>query len=162
MVTKKIEDASETVNNFDYSMSTSIPSVSSVIVVSKYGVDYDEVWAELSQKLSAIQSELPENCQDIVIDTELMDTAGAILAISDNTANTETLESYSRNLKNQLEGVNGIKRVEILGTQDKQVTVEVNSANLDMLSVDMRDVGNIIASSAVSFPLGKLEDGGSK
>jgi len=162
MVTKKIEEAAESIKHFDYSVSTSIPSVSSVIVVSKYGVDYDAVWAELTQALNRVQSELPENCQDIYIDTKLMDTCGAIFALNDSNVNLETLESYTKRLKGELEQISGISRIDLLGENTNQYRVEVDSTKLDPMNIDLRDIEKVIALSAVTFPIGQFDDSNSR
>ena len=102
LVTKKIEDKLVEIEGYDYSQSYSQNSVSIVILRLRNGADIEKAWRMLREKMDDLQSQLPEDCSKINIETNLADTAGIIISLKGGNYSYEELEFFAEDLKNEL------------------------------------------------------------
>lgn len=82
LVTRKIEDKVTEVEGYWRVSSNSQNNVSVVLLELETGTDVDKAWNQLRQKMDELQSDLPEECEEININTDLYKTAGMILSFS--------------------------------------------------------------------------------
>ncbi len=157
LVTKKIEDRLVEIEGYDYSQSFSKNSVSIVIVRLRNDANPDKSWDVLRRKMEDLQSQLPEECSDIEINTELADTAGMIISLSGSEYSYEELEFFAEDLKKDLMKIEGISRFDIDGVQKKEIKVEIVPEVLNQYKLSMQDVINIIQANNVEIPAGTIE-----
>ena len=157
LVTKKIEDKVEEIDGYDYAESYSKNSASIVILYLNNDADKDKAWRDLRDKIKDIKSDLPDGCQDSVIDTNLTETAGTILSISGDNYSYEQLGNYTDDIKKQLSGVSGISRFDIKGKQDKQVKVDVDLSRINKNSISLEDVCGVLKAQNIDIPSGNLD-----
>lgn len=158
LVTTKIEDKAVEVGGYDSIDSFSKNSVSTVVLWIEKGVDIDKAWEELRQKMRELQSELPKECREIQVNTDLSQTAGMMISISGEKYNYEELSSYAEGLKRELSKVDGISRFDITGKQEQEVSVMVDLAKLNYYNLSLDNIAQIINSQSVEIPSGKIKD----
>lgn len=157
LVTKKIEDKLVEIEGYDYSQSYSQNSVSIVILRLRNGADIEKSWRMLREKMDDLQSQLPEDCGKIEINTDLADTAGIIISLTGDNYSYEELEFFAEDLKNELMKIEGISRFEISGAQKKEVKVKVDIGKLNQYMLSLQDIVNIIKAANVEIPAGTIE-----
>lgn len=157
LVTKKVEDKVEEIDGYDYVESFSRNNVSIVILYLTNDVDKDKSWTDLRDKMRDIKSDLPDGCQDPVVNTKLSETAGMILSISGKNYNYEQLGSYAEEIKKELGGVSGISRFEIKGKQDKVVKVEIDLEKINKYSISVDEICGILKAQNIDLPSGNLK-----
>jgi len=162
LVTSKIEEEIKELKGYDYSDSTSRNSFSVVVLRLEKSADIDRSWTELRRKMEDIQDELPQGCGKIDINTDLVDTAGMIISMSGDSYSYEELASYAEELKDELSSVSGVSRFDIVGKQEKEVKIDVDSYKLNYMGLSMEDLGNIIAAQNIKIPPGQVNDGTTK
>ncbi|PAB60489.1 efflux RND transporter permease subunit [Anaeromicrobium sediminis] len=162
LVSKVIEDEVANVEGVDYVRSTSKSGLSTVIVYLKDGADPDESWDDLREKIQPVQGKLPSECRPIDINTNLVDTAGIIISMTGEGYSYQELASYADNFKKELSKIDGVKRFEINGELDKEISVEVDIDKLNHYGLSLDDIGNIIQSQNISIPSGDVDNGKSK
>lgn len=162
LVTGKIEEEIAEVEGYSYSQSDSRNSLSVTVIRLDADTDPEDAWADLRQRLDDLQRELPEGCGDIEINTDLDRTAGMILSLSAKGYSLEQLAWYGEKLKGELIGIQGVSRVDIVGKQEKQVSVEVDTARLASYNLSMEDISGIIGLQNIEIPSGHIDDGESK
>lgn len=96
LVTKKIEDKLIEIEGYDYSQSFSKNSVSIVILRLRNDADPEKTWGVLRRKMEDLQSQLPEGCSEVDVNTDLADTAGMIISLSGKDYSYEQLEFLLR------------------------------------------------------------------
>jgi len=156
LVTRKIEDEIVEVDGYDYSMSYSNNSISTVVVRLEYGTNIEASWTELRQKIEDLQSQLPDEIFKPQINTNLVDTAGIILSISGDSYSYEELTSYAEEFKDKLSKINGIARFDIDGEQIEEVIVDVDAEKLNYYRMSLEDIVKIIASQNLEIPAGSI------
>ncbi|WFD09616.1 efflux RND transporter permease subunit [Tepidibacter hydrothermalis] len=162
LVTKKIEDAIVEVGGYDYSSSKSKNGVSVVTMFIKSDVTPDEAWDELREKLQPVQGELPSECLDIQINTNLTDTSGMIISMSSDNYSYEELADYAQMFKTELSKIDGVSKFEIEGDLEKEIIVEVDVDKLNYYKVSLNDIASVIQSQNINIPSGSVDDGNAK
>lgn len=157
-VTKKVEDELTGIPGYDYIESYSRNSLSTTILWLDNDIDVDNAWVVLRQKMDDLQSELPEACEDIEIDTELDKTAGFIISISGSDYSYEQLASFAEEIKQKIAGIKGISKLEVLGRQDKQVKVTINHSKLNQISLSLSELADILKAQNIEIPSGDIND----
>ncbi|MGB3365916.1 MAG: efflux RND transporter permease subunit, partial [Acidaminobacteraceae bacterium] len=162
LVTSKIEDEVEEIDGFDYSYSHSAGSVSVVILRIKYGTDIDAAWADLRSRMDDLQSELPSECEKIIVNTDLTETAGMMISMSGENYSYEELEEFSEDLREKLSDIDGISRFDIVGKQNKNLIIEVDYEKLNYFSLSYNDLINLLKSQNIEIPSGTIDSAGDK
>lgn len=157
-ITDKIEEKAGTIEGFSSSTSDSVNSVSIVAVELENGADIDSSWDELRRVVDEVQSELPEGSQKTTINTELDLTAGIIVSMSGDDYTYEELADYGEVFKNKLKKIDGISKFEVIGEQEKQVSIEIESKKLNQYSLTLEEISKLIYAQNLDIPTGKFED----
>ncbi|MBA1336610.1 MAG: hypothetical protein HPY66_3045 [Firmicutes bacterium] len=161
-VTSKIEDEIVEISGYGYAHSYSGNSISTVIMRLEYGTDIDSAWTELRRRMNDLQVHLPDECTEIQVNTNLVDTAGFILSVSGDGYTGKQLEEYARDIKKELGRVQGVSRIDILGAQDEEVVVEVDVGRLNYCGLSLEDIANIIKVQNAEIPAGSIGEGGTR
>ena len=162
LITSKVEEEIKELEGFDYCDSTSKNSFSVVVLRMDKSADIDKSWTELGRKMEDLQAELPQGCGEIDINTDLVETAGMIISMSGDSYSYEELASYAEALKDELGGVDGVARFDIIGKQEKIVKLEVDAYKLNYMGISMGDLERIIAAQNIKIPPGQVNDGSTK
>lgn len=158
LVTSKIEDRVMEITGLKTVSSTSQDNLSLVVLELESGTDTDKAWNQLRQKMEEVQTELPEECGEINVNTDLYQTAGMIISLSGAEYSYSELETYAEKLKDRLIDIDGITRIDIVGEQQNEVCVEIDTGKLNTLPLSLEDVANIIQAQGLEIPLGSLEN----
>jgi multidrug efflux pump len=158
LVTRKIEDKVMEVEGFKNVSSISQNDLSIVLLELETGTNVDKSWNQLRQKMDEVQSDLPDECHEININTDLYQTAGMIISISGQNYSYEELAGFAEDLKSELIDIDGITRIDINGKQEREVRVNVDSGQLNQLPLSLEDIVYILQSQSVELPAGSLED----
>lgn len=158
LVTSKIEDKVTEVEGYSKVSSISQSSLSIVVLELETGADTDKAWNQLRQKMDELQTELPDECREIEINTDLAQTAGMIISISGPNYSYEELAGFAEELKDDLIDIDGITRIEILGKQEREVRVTVNTEQLNRLQLSLAEVAGILQAQSIEMPAGSLKN----
>ncbi len=160
LVTKKLEDVVRQTEGFDSCTSTTMNSVSAVMVSLSMDIsqkEVDESFDDLRNRLEELKESLPSGVTSVSIDTNVMDTAGMIVAVTGSDVSGDELAQRTDDLKNQLELLDGVHKVEVYGQQNSQVKVHVHSAQLNNLDISLSEIANIIGAQNSIIPIGDID-----
>lgn len=156
LITKKIEDELSTLDGIEYMTSYSNPNVSVVIITLNYEVDYDEQWAKMRVALDALKPKLPQNVLDYEVNTDLTTSAGIILSLSGDQYSYEQLAEFAHYYKDELERVDGVKKIIIDGAPEKEVVITVDSDKMSLLPISNKDLYDLLQAQNLSIPVGEI------
>lgn len=162
LVTKKMEDAVSEIDGFDYVESYSKNSLSVLVVYLKDDADQDKAWRELRDKIDDKRSELPSECFQSQIDTDLVSTAGMIISLSGDKYSYDQLDAYAEDIKSKLSKIDGVVRFDVDGKLDKEVKVNVDMEKLNNYPISLEDVTTALKAQNVKIPSGAIENKDSK
>jgi hydrophobe/amphiphile efflux-1 (HAE1) family protein len=159
-VTKKIEDAVNTIGGIDHISSVSQEGVSIVTIQFKLEVDGKQAAQEVREKIAAIRADLPTDVKDPVI--QRLDLASQPiynLTVSGKRSERDITEYTKNVIKKRLENVSGVGKISLVGGAEREIQIEVDAARLKSYGLSIQDVIQSVSSSNVEVPAGNLIQG---
>ena len=159
-VTKKVEDAVNTIGGIDHIQSISQEGVSIVVIQFKLEVDGKQAAQEVREKISAARANLPTDIKDPVI--QRIDPASQpifVLTASGDRTDKE-ITTYTKNvIKKRLENVPGVGKVELVGGAEREIQIEVDATRLQAYNLSIQDVIQSVGAANLEVPAGNLTKG---
>lgn len=128
LVTKTIESALSSVSGVSGITSQSSQGLSLVMIEFDTDVDVDDAVLDMKDKISLIESYLPDGADDpmvLKIDTSMM-AAAQISVTYEGYDNIQTKKFVEDNVVNKLEGIAGVASVSVAGAEERQIEIVVS------------------------------------
>ena len=159
-VTKKIEDAVNTIAGVDHIQSVSQEGVSIVIIQFKLEVKAQQAAQDVREKIAAVRGDMPTDIEDPVI--QRIDPASTpifTLTVSGERSPKE-ITTYTKNvIKKRLENVSGVGRVDLVGGAEREIQIVVDATRLQAYNLSIQDVIQTVGAANVEIPAGNIEQG---
>ena len=159
-ITRVLEDQLNSVDNLDKITSQSKDGVSMITLEFEYGCDLTEAANDVRDIVSRTQSILPDNVDYPTV----MKLSSSMMPIMMLSITAE--ESYAALAKilddkmvNELNRINGIGSVAVIGAQEREVQVNVDPNKLEAYGLTVEALGQIIAAENINIPAGSLDLG---
>lgn len=159
-ITKKIEEVLPNVEGIAKIESTSQFGQSTIVVKFDYGIDADDKVTDIQREVSRLTNDLPDDADTPVVKKVEAGVGNLTMVVSVSGASRMELNTALENyLKPRLESLTGIGEVNIFGTPDKQVQIQVNGDKLAAFGMSPMELYQMIGSSSQSIPLGTIDTG---
>ena len=159
-ITKKIEEVLPNVEGIDKIESTSQYGMSTIVVKFDFGIDADSKVTDIQREVSRLVNDLPDDADTPVVKKVEAGVGNLTMVVSVSGASRMELNTALENyLKPRLESLTGIGEVNIFGTPDKQVQIQVNGDKLAAFGMSPMELYQMIGTSSKSIPLGTIETG---
>ena len=159
-ITKKIEEVLPNVEGIDKIESTSQYGMSTIVVKFDYGIDADSKVTDIQREVSRLVNDLPDDADTPVVKKVEAGVGNLTMVVSVSGASRMELNTALENyLKPRLESLTGIGEVNIFGTPDKQIQIQVNGDKLAAFGMSPMELYQMIGSSSQSIPLGTIDTG---
>jgi multidrug efflux pump subunit AcrB len=162
-VTDKIEGAVNTISGIDELSSTSSEGVSQVIITFKLEKDLEAAINDARDKINQVTQDLPKGMDPPVV-AKVDPSASPVLLVGvrgrkdggDIRAMTETADKL---IRRQLEAINGVGAVTLIGGRERQINILMNPLALRASNVTAVDVMHALQLQNLMTPGGALETG---
>ena len=159
-ISDKIEEAVNTISGIDELRSTSSEGVSTVIVSFLLEKDVDVASQEVRDRVNRVLPLLPRNIEQPTVEKFDPDSAPVMtLAVSADKPIRDITEYADKTLRRQLESVNGVGQVLVVGGRQRQVNVLLDPARLQAHNLTVTDVASALQSQNAEIPGGRIEAG---
>ncbi|HEY4176932.1 MAG TPA: efflux RND transporter permease subunit [Kofleriaceae bacterium] len=160
-VSKKVEEAVNTISGLDMLTSTSTEGVSLVVAQFDLEVDPDKAANDINEKLATILRDLPPGLRPEVRKADPDAAPVLVIAVKGPAdASVRDLTRFAdKSVKQQLERLPGVGQIIILGGQDRQINVQLDPILLASAGVSAIEVQRAIAAGNVNVPGGRIEAG---
>ncbi|MET8118608.1 efflux RND transporter permease subunit [Micromonospora sp. NPDC005189] len=158
-VTEPIENALQGIPGLDKITSTSREGSATVQVMYEFGTDLDDVVNKMQTALSRIDSQLPESVDPQVIAGSTDDLPAVVLAAAGAADERALAEKLRATVVPELEGIEGVRTVEVTGTRDNVVVVTPDPAKLAAAQIQPTAIGAALKTNGVAVPAGTVTDG---
>ena len=159
-ITDRIEGAVNTVSGIDELRSTSIEGMSQVFITFSLDKDADVAAQEVRDKVDQVISALPETAEQPVVQKLDPDSSPIVLyAISAPRSTIESTDIIKRDIKEQMESINGVGEVILYGGREREINVNVNPDRLRAYNLSVVDVANALRMQNMEMPGGRVEEG---
>ena len=158
-VTKPLESACASLSGLESLTSTSAENMSMVIAQFDYGVNLDEVLADMRDNVDMVKSQLPEDASDptvMSIDIDSMPVVMVALRGSD----LATMQSIAEDeLAPALERLDGVASADISGGYENEVAVKTDAARLKGYNLTVSSLAQQLGADNMAIPGGELDSG---
>ena len=142
-VTDRIEKALQELPSIKnlYSVSSAGMSTVKVDIQDQYWFDVlPQVWDELRHKISDVTPTLPPGAEEPIIADDFGFVYGFVLAVTGDGYTPAELDDYVDALRKELATVPGVARVELWGTPDKVIYVDISEKQIAELGLTMEAI----------------------
>ncbi|MGN0162100.1 MAG: efflux RND transporter permease subunit, partial [Candidatus Ornithomonoglobus sp.] len=165
-ITKKVEDACQSISGYDESSSQSMANACVVSVSFDKKIPQEELdmdFIELRRKMRELQADLPSGVTAISVNTDTMDTASLIVAVTGNDqVSNDVLSQRAEDLSDKLKLIKGVSQIKISGNNDSEVSVKVDAEKLNHLNLSLYEICTIIGANNAILPIGDMTVDGSE
>ena len=159
-VTKKIEEAVNTIAGISALSSRSYEGVAVVIIEFNLDVDGRKAADDVREKVSLIRPLLREEVKDPRIsrfDPAAQPIFNIAVLATDGKATPQELTTWATQvLQKKLENVRGVGAVSVVGGVQRQVSIHLKPAAMEALGVSTEQVSNALRSENQELPLGNI------
>jgi len=160
LITKPIENQISGLSDIESMQSISSQGISTIIIQFSASVDSSEMITEIRSRVARVQGNFPLNTRDPVIQKiSFSDVPIIKIALSGDYSLVE-LKKYAKELKEEIESINGVSQVNIIGAPDSQIQIEIDNNKLFRYGLSIEYIIGIIAQSNIDSPIGIIESGG--
>jgi multidrug efflux pump subunit AcrB len=163
-VTFPVEQALQQLATLDEVKSTSSTGLSQITASIQNtigGAELQQVWDSVRRKIDdmIVKGELPPGTSSPLIIDDFGDVFGMMFAITGSGYSYGELEDYVDYLRRELILVPGVAKIDVSGTRQRQVFVEISQARLATLGVSMGRIYDLLQTQNVVSNAGSIRAG---
>ncbi len=159
-VTKRIEEAVNTISGIDELRSTSSEGNSIVAIQFSLEKDGDSAAQEVRDKVNQVLNQLPKDAKQPVIQKVATDASPVIsIVVSSPREIRETTKLVDDLIKKNIESLNGVGEVRFVGDRTRQIQVVLDGEKLYSYGLNIDQIRGALATQNVEIPGGRLDQG---
>jgi HAE1 family hydrophobic/amphiphilic exporter-1 len=159
-ITKRIEDAVNTISDIDDVRSTSVQGLSTVVVSFSLDKNGDVGAQEIRDKVATTLPDLPETAESPVIQKFDPDATPIMqMVVSAPRSMREVTEIADKQIKQRLENVKGIGEIRLVGGLKREIRVWVDPERMRAYGLSITDVANALRQQNLELPAGSVTQG---
>ncbi len=159
-ITDKVEGAVNTISGIDELRSTSVEGVSQVFITFLLEKNPDIASQEVRNKIELIANDLPVTAEQPIVQKLDTDAAPVVrIAVSAPRSLREVTDVADKKIKQQIESINGVGQVQIIGGRQREIQVWVDPDKLRAYNVTVAEVANAVRAQNMEVPGGRVDEG---
>jgi len=160
LITDKIESELSEIAEIGTINSTSRLGVSIISVeIDDKIVDVESIKSRIRDRLKDVTSQLPENALEPEYEDTVPGARTLIVGLSwdfESSPNYSILHRLAKQLQKDLNSINGTEQVELFGSPQEEIAVEIDPSELANLGLTPQDLSQQIRLSDAKVPAGQL------
>ncbi len=161
LVTDKIEDAFNELDEVEEIKSTTTNGVSVVNVQFSWGLpDMDRKYDEIIREMNRLRPDLPDAVRSVAVRKGQPGLTNIVQFALVGDVSYRELTDRARDLKDLLEGVHGVRQVEVWGVPDAEVRIALDLARMSRLGISIDEVARAVQGENAEIPGGAVQTGG--
>ncbi len=154
-VTRKLEDAIESMDNIRSFSSTTRQNISQIAVELEYDSDFDMEWQKLRSKVAEVKPELPKEIVGPDVWDNFGDTTGMIITLSGK--NHGVLGDLADELRGDVKGIRSVGDVSIYGKRPEVVYLEGTRSGMTHHGITPHKLAQALEMSNLRIPGGTIQ-----
>src|SRR5690625_3157816 len=155
-VTDPLERSVESVEGVTGTTSSSASGFSAVTVELEYGTDMTEASQELQQAVNRVTASLPSDAEPDLILGSIDDMPVVQLAAAGSENGSDLLTTLNDEIIPALEGISGVRDVELVGIDDDIVTIKLDNEELAESGLSAQSVMAALEANGTPMPVGTI------
>ena len=158
-VTKPIEDAISTLDQIDAVTSTSSEGISFVTVTFTQAADVDLELQNAQRRVNAIVSTLPSDSKTPTISKFALDEIPVLrIGLTSILPSRDFYQFIKDRIQPRLSKLAGVGQITLVGGDEREIRVNLDADKIQSYGLSILQVTQIIKSSNLDFPTGKIEN----
>ena len=157
LVTQPIEQEVQTINGIDELRSISTEGASIIIAEFTAGMSTNEAFQRTRDQVDQARPELPDDAEDPNVDELDFDDFPIMTINLGASYSTARLQNVAENLEEELETVEGVLEVDIIGGVEREVQVDVDIDALHGHNLTYNDLVGAIQAENTNIPGGDID-----
>ncbi|PWT93616.1 MAG: AcrB/AcrD/AcrF family protein [Blastocatellia bacterium] len=159
-ITDKVEGAVNTISGIDELRSTSVEGVSQVFITFLLEKSPDIAAQEVRNKVDLIVNDLPVTAEQPIVQKLDTDAAPVVrIAVSAPRSLREVTDIADKKIKQQIESINGVGDVQIIGGRRREIEIWVDPDKLRAFNVTVAQVADAVKAQNMEVPGGRVDEG---
>ena len=159
LVTRPIETELKGLSGVKEIRSTSSEGLSSIQVEFNPEVNLDTALQQVREKVDLAKPDLPAEVEDPRIQDIDVSQVPIMVASLTGKAGLIRLTDVAKNLKEDLEAIPGVNRVQIIGGKIREVQIYVDPGRLSFYEISLTDIVRTVTRENLNVPGGEIEVG---
>jgi len=157
LITKKIEKRIKSISGIKKVTSNSVQDFSNIIVEFNTDVEVSVAKQKVKDEVDKAQNDLPSDLKDppTVQEIDLSEIPILFVNLSGD-YDLNKLKKYADELKDRIEGMKEITRVDIVGALDREIQVNVDMYKMQAATVTLDDIDRALAYENLTISSGNL------
>lgn len=157
-VVDPIEDAINELDDIKEVQTNIRDGVAVTEVEFNFGTDSDEKYDELQRQLNQVRAELPQDLYSLEARQITTNTVNILqIALVSDEAPYSMLKAEAEKIKDLIEDVNGVKKVEIEAYPEQQVRIALDPVKMTEMNVSLDNIEQAIQSNNANIPGGAIK-----
>ncbi len=160
-VTKRIEEALNTISGVRHISSTTTEGLSAILVEFRLGTRINNAQQDAQAKINAIRADFPKDMKEPVIQRIDFNAMPIVsVAVESANADVKVLSSIAEKvIKKRLETVQGVGQVNLVGLARREIQIFLDRDKLKSYGLTYAQVAGALQRENLDVPAGKLEQG---
>jgi HAE1 family hydrophobic/amphiphilic exporter-1 len=159
-VTEPLENSIQGIDGLDKVNSTSREGSATVQVSYEFGTDLDNAVNQMQTAINRIRPQLPDNVDPTVFAGSTDDLPVLVLAATIRDDERALADRLRTQVVPDLEGIDGVRTVNVSGARDPIVKITPNPAKLVAAKVSPASIPAALQANGVTVPAGSITDAG--
>ena len=161
LITKPVEEVLSTISGIERIFSNSGENNAGVFILFKMDTDIDLKAIEIREKIDGIRHLLPSDLDRFtVFKFSATDDPILNLRLSSENDLSDSYDLIDRNLKQRIERLPGVSKVEFYGVDKKQIRIELLADRLAAFNVNLNQLTATLTNSNFAVTAGQITDAG--
>ena len=113
-------------------------------------------WKLLRNRMNDVKPDLPQGTIGPMVDDTFGDTSVATIAIWSDGFSMAEMKETARQIRERLNLLKGIQKVDFTGEQDERIYIEVSNAKVANLGVDIGSISKTLQTQNILLPGGRI------
>jgi len=159
-VTKVVEDAVSGVDNVANVYATSSEGYAIVSLEFNMSADVNTALQDVQRKVSEVVSRLPSGAKNPTFSKFALDELPVLrIGATANLPSREFFRLLDDHIRPRLAKLDGVGQITLVGGDEREIRVNVDASRLRSCGLSLLQVDQMIRSSNLDFPTGKVEEG---
>lgn len=159
-ITKRVEEACNTIEGIDEMRSVSAEGVSQVFITFVLERPSDSAAQDVRDRVNRVLKDFPEDTDPPVIEKLDVDAQPVMsIAVSGKRSLREITEISDKRIKRNIESLSGVGQVRFIGDRKREIQIYVDPKKLSGYNLTIDQVKQGLASQNVEIPGGRIDQG---
>jgi len=160
LVVDPIEEELNELDDINKLTSTAREGFCTISIEFETGVNMDDKYSEIVQKVNGIRDDLPEDIYDLELDRWTITDVNILqVGLVSEVASYSELEREAELLEDRLKGLPGVKKVETMAIPEREVRVSLDFDQMVQRSISLGEVRQAIMAANANIPGGFVDIG---